>query len=89
MYGHIDNPSDHALCGFDFIHTELSDDEGWEPPGFAAFISSIIETGTNPDDMDVIRARIREIGLEPYDCLPSPIMDMIAIHNAKASGVLT
>lgn len=88
MYGCIDNPREHPLYGFDFIHTELSDDEGWEPSGFAAFVSSIIETGANPDDMDAVRARIREIGLEPYDCLPSALMDMIAIHNAKASGVL-
>src|SRR4249920_2902792 len=38
MYGRIDNTS-HPLYGFDFIHTELSTDPGWSPPGFAAFVS--------------------------------------------------
>lgn len=88
MYGHIDQPADHCFYGYDIIHTELSAEEGWEPAGFAAFVSSIIETGTDPGDMGAVRERIREIGLEPYDCLPSPLMDMIAIHNARASGVL-
>jgi len=87
MYGRIEN-KDHPLYGLDFIHTELSDDKGWAPAEFAAFVSSIIESGTNPDDMDAIRTRIREIGLEPYDCLSPPIMDLIATHTAKASGVL-
>ena len=87
LYGRIEN-KDHPLYGLDFIHTELSDDEGLALVEFAAFVSSIIELGTNPDDMDAIRARIREIGLEPYDCLSPPIMDLIATHTAKASGVL-
>ncbi len=87
MYGRIENKG-HPLYGFDFIHTELSDEEGWAPAEFAAFVSSVIESGTNPDEMTAIRARIREIGLEPYDCLSPPIMDMIATHTAKASGVL-
>ncbi len=52
-------------------------------------MSSVIESGTNPDDMDAIRAGIRELGLEPYDCLSPPIMDLIATHTAKASGVLS
>jgi len=26
--------------------------------------------------------------LEPYDCLSPPLMDLIATHTAKASGVL-
>ena len=42
MYGRIDNTG-HPLYGFDFVHTELSPDKGWEPPGFAAFVSSVIE----------------------------------------------
>lgn len=37
MYGRIENPK-HPLFGFDFIHTELSRDEGWAPAGFAAFV---------------------------------------------------
>ena len=84
MFGRIENQG-HPLYGVDFIHTELSSDKGWAPPEFAAFVSSIIESGANPDNMDAVRARLREIGLKPYDCLSPPLMDMIATHAAKAS----
>ena len=87
MYGRIDNTG-HPLYGFDFFHTELSPGEGWSPPEFAAFVSSAIESGVNPSEMAGIRARLKEIGLEPYDCLSPPIMDLIATHVAKASGAL-
>ena len=87
MYGRIDNQK-HPFFGFDFIHTELSSDEGWAPPEFAAFVSSIIESGANPDDMSAVRARLKELGLEPYDCLSPALMDAIATHTAKAAGVL-
>jgi S-(hydroxymethyl)glutathione synthase len=38
--------------------------------------------------MPAIRARLRELGLEPYDCLSPPLMDAIAAHTAKSKGVL-
>jgi S-(hydroxymethyl)glutathione synthase len=50
---------------------------------FAAFVSSIIESGTDPNDMGAIRARLKEIGLEAYDCLSPPLMDAIATHLTK------
>ena len=78
----------HPFYGLDFIHTELSKDQGWSAPEFAAFVSSIIESGAKPDQMSAVRARLRELGLEPYDCLSPPLMDAIATHVAKASGVL-
>ncbi len=87
LYGRIEN-KDHPFYGLDFIHTELSDEDGWSAPEFAAFVSSIIETGYSPDGMDGIRARFRELGLEPYDCLSPPLMDLIATHTAKAEGKL-
>jgi S-(hydroxymethyl)glutathione synthase len=87
MYGRIENTK-HPFHGLDFVHTELSKEQGWSAPTFAAFVSSIIESGTKPDQMGAIRARLREIGLEPYDCLSPPLMDFIATHVAKASGVL-
>ncbi len=55
MYGRIENKS-HPLYGFDFIHTERSKDDGWAPPEFAAFVSSIIESGANPENMGAVRA---------------------------------
>ena len=87
MYGRIEN-KDHPFYGLDFIHTELSDDGGWAPAEFAAFVSSIIESGTKPDQMDAVRAQLKELGLEPYDCLSPTLIDAIATHGAKASGVL-
>ena len=86
MYGRIEN-KDHPLYGFDFIHTELSPEPGWSPPEFAAFVSSIIESGADPANMGAVRARLKELGLEPYDCLSPPLMDLIATHTAKAKGV--
>ena len=85
MYGRIDNTG-HPLYGFDFVHTELSSDKGWEPPGFAAFVSSIIESGADPANMGAVRARLEQLGLKPYDCLSPPLMDFIATQLAKASG---
>jgi S-(hydroxymethyl)glutathione synthase len=87
MYGRIEN-SKHPFYGLDFIHTELSQSQGWSAPEFAAFVSSIIESGAKPDQMPAVRARLRQLGLEPYDCLSPPLMDAIATHVAKASGVL-
>jgi len=87
MYGRIEN-SKHPFYGLDFIHTELSTDQGWSAPEFAAFVSSIIEAGTNPEQMGAVRSRLRELRLEPYDCLSPPLMDAIATHVAKASGAL-
>jgi len=87
MYGRIENTK-HPFYGFDFIHTELSKEQGWSAPEFAAFVSSIIESGTPPDQMGAVRARLKELRLEPYDCLSPALMDAIATHLAKASGVL-
>jgi S-(hydroxymethyl)glutathione synthase len=87
MYGRIENQS-HPFYGFDFIHTELSKEDGWSAPEFAAFVSSIIESGTKPAAMPAVRSRLKELGLEPYDCLSPALMDLIATSAAKASGVL-
>ena len=85
MYGRIENKA-HPLYGFDFIHTELSPEKGWSPPEFAAFVSSIIESGADPAGMGAVRARLKQLGLEPYDCLSPPLMDFIATATAKATG---
>ena len=87
MYGRIENEA-HPFHGLDFVHTELGDRTGWSPPEFAAFVSSIIESGVDPKRMDEIRGRLRELGLEPYDCLSPPLMDLIATHTAKQTGAL-
>jgi S-(hydroxymethyl)glutathione synthase len=88
MYGRIENKN-HPFYGFDFVHPELFETNGWEAPGFAAFVSSVIESGTKPEQMAAVRARLEELKLEPYDCLSPALMDLIATHTAKAKGVLT
>lgn len=85
LFGRIENQS-HPFYGLDFVHTELSDQEGWSEPQFAAFVSSLIETGTPVSQMEAIRERLAEIGLPPYDCLSPALMDAIAAHTAKARG---
>jgi S-(hydroxymethyl)glutathione synthase len=87
MFGRIENKN-HPFYGLDFIHPELSQDIGWAAPEFAAFVSSVIESGVSPDRMGEVRARLKELGLEPYDCLSPPLMDAIASHVAKTSGRL-
>ena len=80
MYGPVER--EHAFKGLDFIHVELSRESGWAPPGFAAFVSSVIESGVAPEQMDAVRGRIREVGLEPYDCLSPALMDILAKYAA-------
>ncbi len=87
MVGRIENTA-HPFYGLDFVHTELSPEQGWSAPEFAAFVSSVIEAGTPPSMMDGIRARLTELGLPPYDCLSPALMDAIATHVAKSRGVL-
>ena len=87
MFGRIENKS-HPFYGLDFIHTELSTQEGWAAPTFAAFVSSIIEAGADPANMGAVRAQLKTMGLEPYDALSPALMDAIATHTAKASGKL-
>jgi S-(hydroxymethyl)glutathione synthase len=87
MYGRIENQK-HPFYGLDFVHTELSPQSGWSPPEFAAFVSSIIESGAKPDQMGAVRSRLKELKLEPYDCLSPALMDFIATHIAKQTGAL-
>jgi S-(hydroxymethyl)glutathione synthase len=87
MYGRIENKG-HAFFGFDFVHPELAKEKDWAAPEFAAFVSSIIKAGAKPDQMGAVRARLKELKLEPYDCLSPALMDLIATNAAKAKGVL-
>ena len=87
MFGRIENTG-HPFYGLDFFHTELSNESGWAPAGFAAFVSSVIESGTPPSKMGEVRAQLKALGLEPYDSLNPPLMDAIATHVAKTKGTL-
>jgi S-(hydroxymethyl)glutathione synthase len=86
MYGRIENKA-HPFYGFDFVHPELFSDKGWAEPQFAAFVSSIIESGFPPSRMGEVRARLTELGLTPYDCLSPALMDAIATNAARQKGI--
>lgn len=86
MFGRTENKR-HPFYGLDFVHVELSQERAWAAPTFAAFVSSIIESGVAPDQMPAIRARLKTLGLEPYDCLSPVLMDVIATHAFKARGL--
>ena len=86
MFGRIVN--EHPFKGLDFVHVELSGDKGWQEPQFAAFVSSIIEQGHDPKDMNSVRSKLKSVGLEVYDVLSPPLMDAIATYAGKKSGAL-
>ncbi len=86
MYGPVER--DHPFNGLDFIHPERFQEAGWAAPTFAAFVSSIIESGIDPKEMDGVRAKLAELGLSPYDCLSPALMDYIATWTARKNGVL-
>lgn len=81
MYGPVTRK--HPFQGLDFIHPERFEEKGWAQPGFAAFVSSAIEGGTAPSAMDGVRARFKDLGLEPYDCLNPALMDYIATWTVE------
>ncbi|MBY5406689.1 S-(hydroxymethyl)glutathione synthase [Rhizobium leguminosarum] len=85
MYGPVERQ--HPFQGLDFVHPERFEAKGWAPPTFAAFVSSIVETGFDPQNMGAVRARLTELELPPYDCLSPALMDYIASWTAKATGV--
>lgn len=86
MYGPVER--DHPFKGLDFIHPERFQETGWAAPTFAAFVSSIIESGVDPNEMDGVRSRFTNLGLNPYDCLSPALMDYIATWTARKNGVL-
>ena len=86
LYGRIEK--DHPFKGLDFVHVELSDTKGFQEPQFAAFVSSIIEQGYDPNGMDAVRGRFKELGLDTYDCLAPALMDAIATYTGKQNGAL-
>ena len=86
MHGPVER--EHAFKGLSFVHPELFAEPGSAEPGFAAFVSSIIESGVPPTEMDGIRGRLKELKLEPYDCLSPGLMDYVATWVAKSKGVI-
>ncbi|KAB8207923.1 chaperonin 10-like protein [Aspergillus parasiticus] len=87
LFGRIE--IDHPFKGLDFVHAELSDKKGWQEPQFAGFVSSIIEQGFHPNGMDEVRSKFQSLGLQTYDTLSPPLMDLIATYTGKKNGKLS
>ena len=87
LFGRI--VTDHPFKGLDFVHVELSDSDGWQEPQFAAFVSSIIEQGFEPTGIDEVREKLQKAGLQTYDVLSPPLMDLIATYTGKKNGKLS
>ena len=84
LYGPVER-ANHPFTGLAFVHPERFEIAGAAAPTFAAFVSSIIESGVDPEQMPAIRARLKELGLEPYDCLSPALMDYIATFTFNAA----
>jgi S-(hydroxymethyl)glutathione synthase len=82
LYGRVED-NHHHFYGVDFIHPELAATSGVSFPEFAGFVSSVIETGTNPTVMDTVRSRLHALGIPAYDAFSPEIMDVIAWHRVK------
>ena len=87
LYGPVERH--HAFKGLDFIHPERFEESGWSAPTFAAFVSSIIESGVDPAEMGEVRSNLRAKGLEPYDCLSPALMDYVATWTVAQRGAST
>ena len=85
LYGPVTRAG-HGFEGLSFIHPERFETPGAAAPTFAAFVSSVIESGTPPSQMTAIRSRLTELGLTPYDCLNPTLMDYLSTVAAKAAG---
>ncbi len=84
MFGRVEDEQ-HHFFGLDFIHIELSKDDGWPPVQFAGFVSSVVDSGTDPSELDEIRTQIRDLGIEPHDEFSPQLNDYIASRASSLS----
>ena len=82
MFGRVEDKT-HHFYGLDFIHVELSKDDGWPPIQFAGFVSSIVGSGVDSSELDEIRTQIRGLGLEPHDEFSPQLNDFIASRSSE------
>src|SRR5205823_3215145 len=57
----------------------------WKPAG--ALFSQVAVAPRDKLSVTANADKLKELGLEPYDCLSPPLMDLIATHAAKQKGV--
>ena len=88
MYGPVERAK-HAFEGLVFIHPELSRGDGLGAARVrrVRFVDHRSGDAARQDGRRSA-ARLKELRLEPYDCLSPPLMDAVATATAKASGAL-
>lgn len=82
MLGTVEN-RDHHFYGLVFLHPELAVGDAALMPEFAAFVSSLVETGTSPSLTAAIRQRLGRLHISCYDGFSPELMDIIAWHRRK------
>jgi S-(hydroxymethyl)glutathione synthase len=82
MVGRVTDKN-HHFYGLEFIHPELADNGAQPPIEFAAFASSLVESGTSPSSMHAIRRQLRGLSIPAYDTFSPELMDVIAWHRVK------
>lgn len=82
LFGRVSDP-DHHFYGIDFVHPELAQGDQASKPEFAGFLSSLIETGTQPSQMHAVRGQLAAAGIPAYDAFLPELMDVIAWHKVK------
>lgn len=80
---------DHHFYGLEFVHPELSNSDAQLPIEFAAFVSSLIETGTSPSLMSGIRRQLGGLSIPAYDSFSSELMDIITWHKVKITSSIS
>lgn len=82
LYGAPLDP-DHHFFGLCFVHPELATTGSAGRPEFAGFVSSLIESGTDPARMVAIRSALAAQGIPAHDAFSPELMDIIAWHRRK------
>ncbi|MBR0751574.1 SRPBCC family protein [Bradyrhizobium jicamae] len=82
MVGKVHDP-DHHFYGLEFVHPELATDGHQPKIEFAAFVSSLVETGTPPTSMASVRNELGRARIPAYDAFSPELMDIIAWHKVK------
>lgn len=73
---------DHHFFGLEFVHPELIEGPS-QKPEFAGFVSSVIETGASPSEMNAVRRKLQALGIPAYDVFSPELMDLISWHRVK------
>lgn len=82
MVGKVSDP-DHHFYGLEFVHPELATDGHQPKIEFAAFVSSLVETGTPATAMASVRGSLAQVGVPAHDAFSPELMDIIAWHKVK------